>query len=120
MYNSKLYTLNIMPPSSLPRHPREEAKLGTNKYKIYFVVVGSGFSIKRPITVDTAIDRINLPCRGDLIITTARSDLPGGVLLVGEHPTKAIRYPGVHPSSSTQRSSTGLLLSTKELWSLVL
>src|ERR1043165_764680 len=97
-----------MPPSSLPRHPREEAKLGTNKYKIYFVVVGSGFSIKRPVTVDTAIDRINLPCRGALIITSACSDLQGGVHLVRAHPTESIRYAGVHPSSSTERPSAGL------------
>src|SRR3954470_207359 len=109
-----------MLPSSLPRHPREEAKPGTKKYKIQFVVVGSGFSIKRPVTVDTTIDRINLPCRGALIITTARSDLPGGVHLVREHPTEAIRYAGVHPSSSTKRPSAGLILSTKELWTLVL
>src|SRR3954463_12289240 len=53
--------------------------------------------------MDTSIDRINLPCRCPLIITTARSDLPGGVHLVREHPTEAIRYAGVHPSSSTER-----------------
>src|SRR3954467_10939100 len=109
-----------MPPSSLPRHPREEAKLGTNKYKIEFVVVGSGFSIKRPVTVDTAIDRINLPCRGALIITSARSDLQGGIHLVRAHPTESIRYARVHPLSSIERSSSGLLLSTKELWTPVL
>src|SRR4051812_17367884 len=109
-----------MPPSSLPRHPREEAKLGTNKYKIYFVVVGSGFSIKCPVTVDTAIVRINLRCRGALIITSARSDLQGGVHLVREPPTVASRYAGVHPSRSTERPSAGLILSTKELWTLVL
>src|SRR4051812_50228290 len=109
-----------MHPSSLPRHPCEEAKLGANKYKIYFLVVGSGFSIKRPVTVDTAIDRINLPYRGALIITSARSDLQGGVHLVRAHPTVAIRYVGVHPSSSIERPSAGLILSTKELWTLVL
>src|SRR3954466_9494259 len=70
--------------------------------------------------MDTAIDRINLPCRGALVITTARSDLQGGVHLVRKHPTEAIRYAGVHPSSSTERSSAGLLLSIKELWTLVL
>src|ERR1041384_1190028 len=109
-----------MPPSSLPRHPHEEEKLGTNKYKIWFVAIESGFSIKRPVTVDTAIDRINLPCRGALIITSARSDLQGGVHLVREHPTESIRYAGVHPSSSTERPSAGLILSTKELWIPVL
>ena len=83
-------------------------------------MVGSGFSIKRPVTVDTTIDRINLPCRGALIITSARSDLQGGVQLVREHPTEAIGYAGVHPLSSTERQSAGLLLSTKELWTLVL
>src|SRR3954470_10674812 len=45
---------------------------------------------------------------------TARSDLPGGVHLVREPPTEAIRYAGVHPSSSTKRPSAGLILSTKE------
>src|SRR3954466_15802607 len=58
--------------------------------------------------MDTAIDRTNLPCRGALIITSARSDLQGGVHLVREHPTESIRYAGVHPSSSTERPSAGL------------
>src|SRR3954468_5554405 len=58
--------------------------------------------------MDTTIDRINLPCRGALIITTARSDLQGGVHLVRECPTEAIRYAEVHPSSSTERPSAGL------------
>src|SRR3954468_16164387 len=70
--------------------------------------------------MDTSIDRINLPYRGALIITSARSDLQGGVHLVREHPTEAIRYAKVHPSSSTERPSAGLLLSTKELWTPVL
>src|SRR4051812_20640688 len=30
LYNNKLYQYLTMPPSSLPRHPREEAELGAN------------------------------------------------------------------------------------------
>src|SRR3954468_20476993 len=49
-----------------------------------------------------------------------RSDLQGGVHLVRECPTEATRYAEVHPSTSTERPSAGLLLSTKELWTPVL
>src|ERR1043165_6475840 len=105
-----------MPPSSLPRHPREEAKLGTNKYKIEFLVVGSGFSIKRPVTVDTSIDRINLPCRGALIITSARSDLQGGVHLVTEHPTEAIQHAEAHPTAHQRGPRRSTVLSARGSW----
>src|SRR3954465_5580237 len=36
LYNNKLYQCLTMPPSSLPRHPREEAELGTNS----LIVIG--------------------------------------------------------------------------------
>ena len=108
-----------MPPSSLHRHPREEAKLGTNKYKILFVVVGSGFSIKRPVIVDTAI-RIDYFPAGAALLLPYTLVSPGLVHLIQACPTKGVRYAEVHPSSSKERPSAGLLLSTKELWTPVL
>ena len=53
-------------------------------------------SIERPVTVDTAIDRLFLPCRGALLYSaSARTDLQGGGNLVRERSTRG--YP-------TQRS----------------
>src|ERR1041384_1903747 len=53
-----------MPTSSLPRLPARK-KTGTNS----LIVVGSGFSIKRPVIVDTAIRIDQTPCRGALMFS---------------------------------------------------
>src|SRR3954466_9713626 len=68
--------------------------------------------------MDTAIDRINLPCRGALIITTTRSDLQGGVPLVREHPTEAIRYADDHPTAHQRGPRRSTVLSTRGSWAI--
>src|ERR1041384_7134428 len=96
-----------MPPSSPPRHPREEENPEPYGLIIIVVVVRSSFSIKRPVTVDTAIDRSIFPAGVHLCYTT-RTDLQGGGNLVRERSTEAIRHFIAHLSNSTERSSAGL------------
>ena len=86
-----------MPPRYLPRLPCEEDIPEPTVYSIVVSsCIGSGDSIERPVTVDTAIDRLFLPCRGALLYSaSARTDLQGGGLRVRERSTQG--YP-------TQRS----------------
>src|SRR3954462_6663184 len=68
LYNNKLYILT-MPPSSLPRHPREEAKPGTNKYKD---IVCSGriwLQHKASYYRGHVYSNRLLPCRGCTTVT---------------------------------------------------
>src|ERR1041385_7443041 len=96
-----------MPPSSPPRHPREEENPEPYSLIIIVLVVRFSFSIKRPVTVDTAIDRSIFPAGVHLCYTT-RTDLQGGGNLVSERSTEAIRHFVAHLSNSTERPSAGL------------
>src|ERR1041385_7417567 len=107
----------IMPPSSPPRHPREEEDPEPYSLIVMFVVVISNFSIKRPVTVDTAIDRSIFPAGVHLCYAT-RTDLQGGGNLVREHSTEAIRHFIAHLSNSTERSSAGLYPMYAGPWTL--
>ena len=51
-------------------------------------------------------------------MTLQRSDLQGGVHLVREHPTEAIRNKVARPSNSTKRSSARLYPMYAGLWTL--
>src|SRR3954471_5362404 len=51
-------------------------------------------------------------------MTLQRSDLQGGVHLVREHPTEAIRHKAAHPSNVSERSSAGLYPMYAGLWTL--
>ena len=53
-------------------------------------------------------------------MTLQCSDLQGGVHLVREHPTEAIRHKVAHPSNSTEWSSAGLSPMYAGLWTLTL
>ena len=53
--------------------------------------------------MDTAIDRLFLPCRGALLYSaSARTDLQGGAHRVRECPTEAIRHAATHPRLSRE------------------
>src|SRR3954470_15148972 len=119
LYNNKLYQYLIMPPSSLPRHPREEEP-GT---KSLIIIVccdrldlhhkascyhGHGYS-----------NRLIFPT-GVHWCDTTRSDLQGGVHLVRVHPTEAIRHNIAHLSNSAERPSSGLNPKYARLWTLTL
>src|ERR1041385_2966934 len=106
-----------MPPSSPPRHPREEENPEPYSLIIIVLVVRSSFSIKRPVTVDTAIDRSIFPAGVHLGYTT-RTDLQGGGNLVRERSTEAIRHFIAHFSNSSERSSAGLYPMYAGLWTL--
>src|SRR3954466_7380648 len=58
-----------MPPSSLPRHPREEEKLGTNKYK--YIVCSGRIWLQHKASCYRGHGYSNrlLPCRGYTTVT---------------------------------------------------
>src|SRR3954465_5533858 len=118
LYNNKLNQYLSMPPSSLPRHPREEAELGANSLIIIFCsdrlelqhkgacYRGHGYS-----------NRLIFPA-GVHWCDTTRSDLRGGVHLVRVHPTEAIRHNIAHFSNSAERPSADLNPKYARLWTL--
>src|SRR3954466_15402544 len=71
LYNNKLYQYLTMPPSSLPRHPREEAKLRTNNL---IVIVCSEHGYPNRLIFPAVVHWCD----------TTRSDLQGGVHFVME------------------------------------
>src|SRR3954469_9508664 len=64
LYNNKWYQYLTMPPSSLPRHPREEAKLETNN--LIIIVSSSMIWLQHKASCyrGHGYRYINLPCRG--------------------------------------------------------
>src|SRR4051812_16766596 len=55
---------------------------------------------------------------GALIITSARSDLQGGVHLVRAHPTEAIRHNAVHPTTHQRGPRRSTVLSARGSWAI--
>src|SRR4051812_8453170 len=55
---------------------------------------------------------------GALIITSARSDLQGGVHLVREHPTEAIRHNAVHPTTHQRGPGRSKVLRARGSWAV--
>src|SRR3954464_12760416 len=109
-----------MPSSFLPRHSREEEKRGTNSL---IVIVCSGrvwLQHKASCYHGHGYANRLSSLQGLHYCYPTRLDLQRGIHLVRECPTEAIRYTKVHPSSSTERPSAGLILSTKELWTPIL
>src|SRR4051812_34603387 len=108
MYNNKLYQYLTMPPSSLPRHPREEAELGANS--LIVIVYSDRLELRHKASCYRGHgypNRLIFPA-GVHWCDTTRSYLQGGVHLVREHPTEAIRHNIAHLSNSTERPSAGL------------
>ena len=88
-----------MPPSSLPRHPREEAKPGTNKYKD--IVCSGRIWLQHKASCYRGhgySNRLIFPA-GVHWCHTTHLDLQGGVHLVREHPIEAIRHAEAHPTT---------------------
>ena len=115
MYNSKLYTL-IMPPSSLPRHPREEAELGTNS--LIVIVHSDRLELQHKASYYRGhgySNRLIFPA-GVHWCDTTRSDLQGGVHLVREHPTEAIRHNAVDPTAHQRGPCRSIALRAKGSW----
>src|ERR1044072_4616042 len=65
--------------------------------------------------MDTAIDRSIFPA-GVHWCDTTRSDLQGGVHLVREHPTEAIRHNAVHPTAHQRGPRRSTALRARGSW----
>jgi hypothetical protein len=118
LYNNKLYQYLTMPPSSLPRHPREEAELGANS--LIVIVCSDRLELQHKASCYRGhgySNRLIFPA-GVHWCDTTRSDLQGGVHLVREHPTEAIRHNIAHLSNSAERPSAGLNPKYARLWTL--
>src|SRR3954466_9140342 len=118
LYNNKLYQYLTMPPSSLPRHPREEAELGANS--LIIIVCSDRLELQHKASCyrgHVYSNRLIFPT-GVHWCDTTRSDLQGGVHLVRVHPTEAIRHNIAHLSNSAERPSAGLNPKYARLWTL--
>src|SRR3954466_11893034 len=118
LYNNKLYQYLTMPPSSLPRHPREEGELGANS--LIVIVCSDRLELQHKASYYHGhgySNRLIFPAGVHWCDTTC-SDLQGGVPLVREHPTEAIRHNLAHLSNSAERPSAGLNPKYAWLWTL--
>src|SRR3954462_12779659 len=117
LYNNKFYQYLAMPPSSLPRHPREEAELGANS--LIVIVCSDRLELQHKVSCYRGhgySNRLIFPA-GVHWCDTTRSDLQGGVPLVRVHPTKAIRHNIAHLSKPPERPA-GLNPKYARLWTL--
>jgi hypothetical protein len=109
LYNSKLYYIAIINASEITSStPLRGSKPGTNSL---IVIVCSGrvwLQHKASCYRGHGYPNRLSSLQGLHYCYPTRSDLQGGVHLVRECPTEAIRYAEVHPSSSTERPSAGL------------
>src|SRR3954469_17781938 len=91
-----------MPPSSPPRHPREEEN--PEPYSLIVIVCSGKIQLQHKAPCYHGHDysnRLN-SLQGCTTVQPARSDLQGGVHLVRECPTEAIRHIAVHPRLSRE------------------
>src|SRR3954471_4257701 len=97
-----------MPPSSPPRHPREEEN--PEPYSLIIIVCSGKIQLQHKASCYRGhgySNRLIFPTGVHLCYTT-RTDLQGGVHLVRECPIEAIRHSIAHLSNSTERSSADL------------
>src|ERR1041385_2415512 len=97
-----------MPPRSSPRHPREEAN--PEPYSLIIIDCSGKIQLQHKASCYRGHGYSNgliFPAGVHLCYTT-RTDLQGGIHLVRECPTEAIRHSVAHLSNSTERPSAGL------------
>src|SRR3954464_6400949 len=107
-----------MPPSSPPRHPREEEN--SEPYGLMIIVCSGKIQLQHKASCYRGhgySNRLIFPSGVHLCYTT-RTDLQGGGHLVRERSTEAIRHSVAHLSNSTERSSAGLYPVYAGLWTL--
>src|ERR1041385_4002863 len=105
-----------MPPSSPPRHPREEEN--PEPYSLIIIVCSGKIQLQHKASCYRGhgySNRLIFPAGVHLCYTT-RSDLQGGGNLVRERSTEAIRHFVAHLSNSTERPSAGLNPKYAEPW----
>src|ERR1041385_682665 len=91
-----------MPPSSLPRLPLEEED--SEPYSLIVVVRSGKIQLQHKASCYRGhcySNRLN-SLQGCTTVPPTRSDLQGGVNLVRERPTEAIRHIAVHPRLSKE------------------
>src|SRR3954471_24433229 len=109
-----------MPPSSPPRHPREEEN--PEPYSLIIIVCSGKLQLQHKASCYRGhgyLNRLIFPAGVHLCYTT-RTDLQGVIHLVREFPTEAIRHSVAHLSNSTERSFAGLNPMYAGLWTLTL
>src|SRR3954463_4204671 len=97
-----------MPPSSPPRHPREEEN--PEPYSLIIIVSSGKIQLQHKASCYRGhgySNRLIFPAGVHLCYAT-RTDLQGGRNLVRERSTEAIRHFIAHLSNSTERPSAGL------------
>src|SRR4051812_7786805 len=91
-----------MPLRSPPRHPREEEN--PEPYSLIIIVCSGKIQLQHKLSCYRGhgySNRLN-SLQGCTTIQPARSDLQGGVNLVRERPTEAIRHIEAHPRLSRE------------------
>ena len=109
-----------MPPSSPPRHPREEEN--PEPYSLIIIVCCGKIQLQHQASCYRGHgypNRLIFPAGVHLCYAT-RTDLQGGGNLVRERSTEAIRHFIAHLSNSTERSSAGLNPKHAGFWTLTL
>src|SRR3954452_14280678 len=107
-----------MPPSSTPRHPREEEN--PEPYSLIIIVSSGKIQLQHKASWYRGhgySNRLIFPAGVHLCYAT-RTDLQRGGNLVREHSTEAIRHFIAHLTNSTERSSAGLYPMYAGLWTL--
>src|SRR3954453_15620174 len=105
-------------PSSLPRHRREEEKLGTNS--LIIIVSSSMIWLQHKASCYRGHDysnRLIFPV-GVHWCHTTRSDIQGGIHLVREHPTGAIRHTESHPTAHQRGPRRSTVLRARGSWAI--
>src|ERR1041385_917619 len=91
-----------MPPRSPPRHPSEEEN--SDPYSLIIVVCSGKIQLQQKASCYRGhgySNRLN-SLQGCTTVQPARSDLQGGVNLVRDRPTEAIRHIATHPRLSRE------------------
>src|SRR3954471_11826536 len=110
----------IMPPSSPPRHPREEEN--PEPYSLIIIVSSGKIQLQHRASCYRGhgySNRLN-SLQGCTTVHPKRSDLQCGVNLVRERPTEAIRHIAVYPRLSREGHPPDYILCAKGYRSLTL
>src|ERR1041384_5185236 len=107
-----------MPPSSPPRHPSEEEN--SEPYSLMIIVCSGKIQLQQKASCYRGHDysnRLIFPA-GVHWCHTTRSDLQGGVHLVREHPTEAIRHAEAHPTAHQRGPRWATVLRARGSWAI--
>src|ERR1041385_2769145 len=105
-----------MPSSSLPRLPCEEED--PEPYSLIVVVCSSRLWLQHKASCyrEHGYSNRSNSLQGCTTVQPARSDLQGGVHLVREYPTEAIRHVEAHPTAHQRGPRRSTVLSARASW----